>query len=60
MKKIYHAPCVQVYRISVKSLISQSMVYNGEEGDMVGFAREEAQEENDTQTNTYNVWDNEW
>ena len=61
MKKIYQAPCVQVYRISLKSLISNSPFgYSNDEGDEVGFAREDANEDDDSQTKNHNVWDNEW
>ena len=60
MKKIYQAPCVQIYRISVKSLISGSMDLSNEDGDEVGFAREDAYEDDDSQTKNHNVWDNEW
>ena len=61
MKKIYQAPSVLVYRISVKSLISESPLgYSNDEGDEVGFAREDANEDDDSQTKNHNVWDNEW
>ena len=64
MKKIYQAPCVQVYRISVKSLVSISMPKYGDEyvdnDDDFGWAREDANEEDESQTKNRNVWDNEW
>ena len=63
MKKIYQAPCVLVYRISVKSLISESPLgYSNDEADdgCIGMAREDANEDDDSQTKNHNVWDNEW
>ena len=46
----------------MKSLITQMSVHDDyvEDKNDFGFAREDANEEDESQTKNHNVWDNEW